>query len=157
MNPMPAEAFWRFTLDIYARPGVSALCIALQDQDGRDVNILLLALYAGLELGRRLAAADLAALEAAAVGWSGRVTRPLRAVRRDLKAWAADPAVAALRGAVQAAEIEAERLAQQHLLAALPPGPVEAPGQALAAANLRLYAGGAADSLAAAALDRCGR
>jgi uncharacterized protein (TIGR02444 family) len=152
MNATPTEEFWQFTLATYAKPGVSAACIALQDQSGRDVNLLLLALYAGLVLGRRLTSADFAGLEAGSAGWRDRVTAPLRAVRRDLKAWSTDPQAAALRGAVQAAEIEAERLAQRQLSTALPAGPAEAPGGDLARDNLRCYAGAAADRLAAAAL-----
>src|ERR1700735_3449040 len=152
MNPAPIEEFWQFTLVTYAKPGVSAVCIVLHYNDGRDVNLLLLALYAGLVLGRRLTAADFAGLEDASAGWRGRVTAPLRAVRRDLKAWNADPQAPALRSTVQAAEIEAERLAQLQLVASLPAGPVEAPGGELARDNLRCYAGAAADSLAAAAI-----
>jgi uncharacterized protein (TIGR02444 family) len=151
MNPAPTEAFWQFTLATYARPDVSRLCIALQDRDGLDVNIMLLALYAGLVLGRRLGAEDFACLEAASALWRDRVQRPLRAVRRDLKAWSGDPDAESLRAEVQRAEIEAERLAQRHLLSALPAGSVEPPDRELAWANLRLYAGGGADALAVAA------
>jgi uncharacterized protein (TIGR02444 family) len=147
MNPPETEGFWHFTLETYARPGVSARCIALQDQEGRDVNILLLALYAGLVLGRRLGVADFAALEAGSALWRERVTGPLRAVRRDLKPLAGDPAIAALRSSVQAAEIEAERLAQLQLISALPAGPVELPGPDLARSNLNAYAGAAGESL----------
>jgi uncharacterized protein (TIGR02444 family) len=152
MNPAPTEEFWRFTLETYAKPGVSPFCVALQDQDGRDVNLLLLALYAGLVLGRRLTAADFAALEAGSAGWRESITGPLRRVRRDLKAWSTESSAAALRRTVQQVEIEAERLAQGQLLASLPVGPVEAPGADLARDNLRCYAGAAADPLAAAAI-----
>jgi uncharacterized protein (TIGR02444 family) len=148
MNPPQTEGFWHFTLETYARPGVSALCIELQDRDGRDVNLLLLALYAGRVLGRRLSAADFATLETDSAAWRVRVTSPLRAVRRDLKPLAGDPTIAALRSAVQAAEIEAERLAQLQLIAALPGGPAEAPGPDLARSNLNAYAGAAAEALA---------
>lgn len=153
MNPAPTEAFWQFTLAIYARPGVSPCCLELQDRDGRDVNMLLLALFCGSVLGRRLDDQDIAVLEAAIADWARRVSRPLRLVRRDLKSWAADPDIAALRGAVQAVEIEAERLAQAQLLRALPEGAADgAPGPDLARANLALYAGAAAEALAAVAL-----
>jgi len=148
MNPPQTEGFWHFTLETYARPGVSARCIELQDRDGRDVNLLLLALYAGLVLGRRLSAADFAGLETDSAAWRNRVTSPLRTVRRDLKPLAGDPAVAALRSAVQAAEIEAERLAQLQLVSALPEGPVELPGPDLARSNLATYAGAAGEMLA---------
>jgi hypothetical protein len=136
MNPAATEEFWQFSLETYARPGVSAACIALQDTSGCDVNILLLALYAGMVLGHRLD--------------RDRVTQPLRAARRNAKAWAADPEVAAFRAAVQATEIEAERLAQRQLLSLLDDGPIESPCRDLALANLAIYAGSAAAELAAA-------
>jgi uncharacterized protein (TIGR02444 family) len=147
MNPPRTEAFWRLSLESYQQPGAAELCLALQDRDGRDVNLLLLALYAGLVLGRRLSAADIAALEAATAAWNDRVTQPLRAARRSLKGWAGDADAAALRRSVQAAELEAERLAQRLLLAALPDGPVESPGRPLARANLALYGGEEAAAL----------
>jgi uncharacterized protein (TIGR02444 family) len=147
-----AEDFWRFTLEIYARPDVSSRCIELQDEHGRDVNILLYCLYAGLILGRRLGGTELALLESAAAPWTETVTQKLRAARRSLKTWAEDPQVAELRRMVQAAEIDAERLAQARLETALPESPVAAPGPTLARDNLRAYAGDAAEALAVAAL-----
>jgi uncharacterized protein (TIGR02444 family) len=152
MNPAETEAFWQFSLAIYARPGVAERCIALQDGAGRDVNLLLLALYAGLKLGRRLDAGDFAALEEAVAGWTEAVTAKLRAVRRALKPSADDAAIAALRKTVQDAELDAERLAQRLLLAALPEGAAELPGADLARANLAAYAGPDAAALAAVAL-----
>jgi uncharacterized protein (TIGR02444 family) len=153
MNPPGTEAFWRFTLETYARPDVSALCIALQDRDGRDVNLLLLALFCGQVLGRRLGSAEFAALEAGSAAWRDGVSAPLRQARRALKAWGADPEAAALRRTVQAAEIEGERLGQRFLLDLLPPGEAAAPGPDLARANLEAYAGPDTAALATAALD----
>jgi uncharacterized protein (TIGR02444 family) len=34
-------AFWRFSLALYARPGVAAALLGLQDRAGRDVNLVL--------------------------------------------------------------------------------------------------------------------
>ena len=152
MNPAETEAFWQFSLAIYARPAVAERCLALQDGAGRDVNLLLLALYAGLKLGRRLNAADFTALEAVVADWTAQVTAPLRAVRRALKPSADDPAIGALRRIVQGAELDAERQAQRVLLAALPDGAAEQASADLARANLAAYAGPAAEALAAAAL-----
>jgi uncharacterized protein (TIGR02444 family) len=148
MNPSQTEAFWRFSQESYDRPGVAALCLALQDRDGHDVNILLLALYAGTVLGRRLSAEDFVALEAAVAAWRDQVTLPLRAARRGLKGWGESADAAALRRSVQRAELESERLAQQLLLAALPDGPADASGLALARANLLIYGGDEAVALA---------
>jgi len=35
------EAFWRFSLALYARPGVAEALVELQDRAGRDVNLQL--------------------------------------------------------------------------------------------------------------------
>jgi uncharacterized protein (TIGR02444 family) len=139
--------FWRFSLEIYGRPNLSPHLIALQDGAGRDVNILLFCLYAGLVLGRRLGPDELVALASSVAGWNAAVTEKLRAVRRDLKPLAADPEIARLRSAVQVAELDAERLGQGRIEAALSEGPREAPGAYLARANLFAYGGSNAAAL----------
>ena len=62
------EAFWRFSLALYARPGVAEALIALQDRAGRDVNLMLFALWAGAVRRVALDAGALAAAEAAIGG-----------------------------------------------------------------------------------------
>jgi uncharacterized protein (TIGR02444 family) len=42
------EAFWRFSLAFYERPGVADALIALQDREGFDVNLVLFALWLGI-------------------------------------------------------------------------------------------------------------
>src|SRR5947209_1662319 len=66
------EGFWRFSLALYARPGIAEALIALQERAGYDVNLVLFALWAGAVLGVRLDAAGLAAVR----------FRGLRALRR---------------------------------------------------------------------------
>ena len=51
------EAFWRFSLAFYERPGVPDALIALQDRDGFDVNLILFALWLGIS-GRGLLGGD---------------------------------------------------------------------------------------------------
>ena len=142
-----ASAFWGFAAALYARPGVAELCLDLQNRAGRDVNLLLLCLWAGEALGLALDDWDLTDLAAAAAPWNAAAVHPLRALRRSLKGV---PAAETVRAKIGAAELEAERLAQRHLLAALPD---RAPGLAspeLGFANLARYAGEpAALSLAA--------
>jgi uncharacterized protein (TIGR02444 family) len=136
-----ASAFWGFATALYARPGVARLCLDLQDRAGRDVNLVLLSLWAGAVLGLALDDRDLADLAAAVAPWNARAVHPLRALRRGLKdEAAAEP----LRAKLGAAELEAERLAQRHLLAALPARAGGVPSQDLGLANLARYAGAAA-------------
>lgn len=132
--------FRRFSLSIYAEPGVAPACIALQDSGGADVNLLLFALWAA-HRGARLTAADVTGVEQAVQAWRTGVVEPLRAARRALKPtpMGFDPAAAeALRGVLQAAELEAERL-QQERIAPLVPAASEEPSALLARANLETY------------------
>ena len=148
---LTADALWSFSLAVYGRPDVPALCIDLQDRHGADVNVVLALLFAGTR-GIRLDAAAVAALDAAVRDWRDEVVVPLRAVRRRLKEEAGE-APQALRTTVKGAELAAERLEQRALAAALGavPGP-HAPhdaARAAAAANLAHYLAprGAADKV----------
>lgn len=133
--------FWAFSLAVYARPGVEAACLALQERHGLDVNLLLFCCWAAAR-GRQLDAATLAAAEAAVAGWRNQVVRPMRALRRRLKreiaGFPAEP-VDALRRRLLDLELEAERLEQQRLEPFLPArgGAEDGPAQAVRA--LRLY------------------
>ena len=44
---LPSSRFWDFSLEIYAKPGVAQACLALQDECGADVNLLLFCCWAG--------------------------------------------------------------------------------------------------------------
>ena len=77
-----AGALWDFAVRLYAEPGVSDACLALQDRFGVDVPLLLWAAWLG-------DGADAAALRAGdrAVGpWRARAVRPLRALRLEIDA-----------------------------------------------------------------------
>jgi uncharacterized protein (TIGR02444 family) len=99
-------AFWRFSLEFYARPGVMPACLALQDQHGVDVNLALLCCW----IGEALDAAALAEADARVAEWRAEVVQPLRAVRRWLKG--RDDA---LRADVAAQELAAEQREQAML------------------------------------------
>ncbi len=149
----PPSAFWDFSLATYARPGVADACLALQEELGVDVNLLLLACWLARQ-GRRPGAELAARLRDAAAAHQDPIVRPLRAARRALKARLArvDPALAGplgqLRRAVAAAELAAERAEQLELgliAGAEPAGGApahRAPDEAaLAAINLRVLTG----------------
>ena len=108
--------FWRFSLAVYAAPGVADECLALQDAQGIDVNVLLFAAWLG---SRRVVVTEehLAAIEAAVGPGREQIVRPLRAVRRDIKARAdaAQQDIAALREAAAALELRAEQIEQAML------------------------------------------
>jgi uncharacterized protein (TIGR02444 family) len=146
-DDVAGEAFWRFSLALYARPGVADALIEIQDRAARDVNVILFGLWLGASQSRRLAAGELAHAAAAIAPIVGAIVAPLRQQRRQLKGHA-DPDLAALRRRIAGLEIAAERV-QYRLAARLPglPG-AEPEGDRLAAAqaNLALYLGGEARS-----------
>ncbi|MBP2292186.1 TIGR02444 family protein [Azospirillum rugosum] len=141
---MTENPLWDFSLAVYARPGVPAACLDLQDRCGQDVNVLLFAAWAGLACGVRLSAEELTRIDSTIAPWRAEVVRPLRAVRRRVKG-----EDQSLYERLKSAELAAERVQQDRLFAAsgLVPGPG---GSAdLAAANLRLLVPGDDPALAA--------
>ncbi len=145
-----AAALWRFSLAFYERADVATACLALQDDHGRDVNIILYACWIGLSGRGRLDSAALQAAEERLAPWRQAVTEHLRAARRALKA-ATTPDARALHAAVKSLELEAERLGQEMLAAPAPIGSIlPETAAADAAANLALYLGTPAAHAAAA-------
>lgn len=139
MSRTPESPFWDFSNAVYGRSGVAKACLSLQDRRGLDVNLLLFCCWAGMR-GWQLTAAELAARIDAVRPWQDQVVKPLRAARRWLKEQHTAPAEAAeaLRQAIKAQELEAERLEQQILAEGATTE--EKPGtSALAAANLKAY------------------
>lgn len=136
---------WSFSLAVYARPGVAAACLDLQDRLGQDVNLLLFAAWAGRDCAARLTAEDLDRIDGAVAGWRDGMVRPLRALRRQAKT--EDPA---LYKRLKAAELEAERVQQDRLCALSGLRPAPGGSRELAAANLSHLV--AADDQALAAL-----
>lgn len=147
-----AAAFWRFAVAVYARPGVEAACLSLQDTHGFDVPMTLFCAYAGLRRGRLPEAALTAAIAASTV-WRVDVVAPLRAIRRRMKTAleAADgassataaprlpPTAPGVRAQVKAAELAAEE-AQIRLLAQWAASAQGPAGPAAADANFARYA-----------------
>jgi uncharacterized protein (TIGR02444 family) len=104
---LAADPLWDFALALYARPGVEAACLALQDGAGVDVCELLWHCWLyrhGLALGEE--PAELVSIRQ----WQQAVTTPLRTLRRRLTAEAQHRAgVAEVRRQLQRTELAAER------------------------------------------------
>jgi uncharacterized protein (TIGR02444 family) len=148
-------AFWRFSLALYARPGVADALIALQDRAGLDVNLILFGLWVGTRHARELGPDGFAAAAAAAAELTGIVSR-VRALRRQIGG-SADGDIRLLRGAVLQLELAVERQVQRRLAAwASTTITPEAPGDRCfaALANLSCCLGGESLSAEAAILRR---
>ncbi len=113
------NAFWRFSLSFYSRPGVAPACLALQNRRGVDVNVLLLAIYAAVQRNRMLTASELQAADDRVGVWRGEIVKSLRQIRTRLKS-GPEPAPSAstenLRTLVKAAELKAEQIEQALLV-----------------------------------------
>ena len=135
-----AEAFWRFSLMLYARPGVAAALIGLQDRAGHNVNLILFGLWLAAGRGRRLDVAGLARARGAIETLDRRAVLPLRNLRRRLKS---DPDldIQALYRRLSALELAAERRIQARLAASVAGRAGKGSRLALAEANLRLILG----------------
>ncbi len=133
--------FWRFSLQFYRLPKVADACIALQEQVGVDVNLLLFLLWQAGQR-RRLSTADVAALEAKIAPWRDATVIPLRSVRRGLKsppALVEGPTAEAFRSRIKAVELEAERLQQEAMFALAPVGTEGSDPADAARANVAAY------------------
>ena len=113
------EDFWEWSARAYARPGVKAQLLDLQDAQALNVNILLWCCWTGT---RRGAPSELVIRKAIDLtsAWSRDVTGALRAARRALKSpprQAPAEGVEALRAKVKSAELDAEKLEQGMLQA----------------------------------------
>ncbi|MFM2281563.1 MAG: hypothetical protein RLZZ444_3794 [Pseudomonadota bacterium] len=106
------QALWQFMLAVYARPGVQAACLKLQEDCDIDVVLLLTWLYHTLDGRIPLGASDIVALQHHVGEWRDRTVLPLRAIRTDLRIDSVDmpdEARETLREKIKALELGAER------------------------------------------------
>lgn len=109
-----SHPFWNFSLRVYAKPGVDRACLALQDECGADVNLLLFCCWQG-SMGHASSRRFLRKLMDAVADWQHQVVRPLRQARRIIKTgisamplkWSKQ-----LRKNIANAELDAEYLEQ---------------------------------------------
>ncbi|MCK8096478.1 TIGR02444 family protein [Pseudoalteromonas sp. 1CM17D] len=85
MNLLNKNDFWQFACALYAKPGQQQTLLALQNQQGKNVNLCLLLLYLD-SLKLSINAEQLSTLIASISEFDTQVLKPLRAARRYLKA-----------------------------------------------------------------------
>ena len=127
MKPDLEAECWAFALAIYAKPGVAEACLALQDEAGVDVMMLLTTTFAAVKQ-RLLAPDEIRALNEACRLWREQIVWPLRAIRSGLKTGpqpAPSEATEQFRSQVKALELAAEKLENKRLVECLPLRPPE--------------------------------
>lgn len=106
------QTLWDFALGLYARPGVAAACLRLQDEYRANVCLLIAMCWLD-ENGQLLDDAEFASLQFHIRPWTTQVVEPLRHVRRLLKAplesLSLNETQEQLRNTVKQAELLAEK------------------------------------------------
>jgi uncharacterized protein (TIGR02444 family) len=128
MKPDLEAECWAFALAIYAKPGVAEACLALQDEAGVDVMMLLTTTFAAVKHRLLLAPDEIRALNEACRLWREQIVWPLRAIRSGLKTGpqpAPSEATEQFRSQVKALELAAEKLENKRLVECLPLRPPE--------------------------------
>ncbi len=123
MKPDLEAECWAFALAIYAKPGVAEACLALQDEAGVDVMLLLTATFAAVKHRVLLTAHEIRVLDEACRPWREQIVRPLRTIRSGLKTGpqpAPSNATEPFRSQVKALELAAEKLENKLLVECLP-------------------------------------
>ena len=110
------NSLWHFSLALYGRAPVAALCLELQDRHGGNVNVLLWCCWLG-QRGHYLTEVQLAQATQRLAAWEQAVVQPLRQLRRSLKhtSLGSTIEVTPTRDAILAAELRAEQQAQAWL------------------------------------------
>lgn len=150
-----SESFWDFSVRTYRSEGVAQACLALQNETGADVNVLLFCCWVGASRGE-FQNAEYAAVMAFSNAWADKVVRPLRGVRTWMKLEGCpDPLLPndkcmSLREAIKRVEFEAEQLQENVMQSIVDSKPLVAMSNSgqLSAAVLNLQRYCAAEGIA---------
>ncbi len=116
---MSSNDFWSFSVTLYSKHGVADSCLALQNEHGLDVNLMLFCIWHGKYHGE-LSSSQLDELLDFSLLWATNVVKPLRQARRWIKQNRDDCEIPAerlesFRERVKKLELEAEQLQQNRL------------------------------------------
>ena len=115
MNLLNSDHFWQFACTLYAKPEQQKTLLALQNQQGKNVNLCLLLLYLD-SLNLSVNTQQLNELTQVVSDFDTRALQPLRAARSYLKAnQNAISDYATIRAELLSAELKLEKQ-QQHML-----------------------------------------
>ncbi|MBD9677557.1 TIGR02444 family protein [Pseudomonas sp. PDM18] len=104
-----SDDVWSYALKLYARPGIEAACLSLQE-GGADACLLLASAWLG-STGVAFETSRMSELEGTAQGWREEVIVPLRSLRQRWRESAKqDTQLAPLRERIKQLELEAEQV-----------------------------------------------
>ena len=115
MNLLNSDHFWQFACTLYAKPDQQTTLLALQNQQGKNVNLCLLLLYLDL-LNLSVNAEQLSELINVINEFDNQALQPLRAARSYLKTNQNSISdYATIRAELLSTELKLEKQ-QQHML-----------------------------------------
>ena len=114
-------SFWDYSVDYYDRDGVSDSLLSLQNRHDLDINLILLALWTGAEMGILLKKEHFAILDAKAYEWRDNIIKPLRSSRQAIKSFTSMNIGLTddIYQKIKSAELDAEHVAQIFLSGSL--------------------------------------
>ena len=110
--------FWAFSIKFYGESEVSSSCLALQDNVGADINILLYCCWIASQGALKIKAAEFVEIISVVQPWQSRVIGRLRDIRRSMKQdkeLILGTLSMGLRTSIKDIELEAEKLEQMIL------------------------------------------
>lgn len=108
MNQVESRSFWDYSLALYGQEGVREALLRLQDQQGLEVNMVLLCTYGAACGEDPLSEAEMERLVRVAWAWGREVVAPLRHARHALKTLPSQNGTEALQNDVKRLELDAE-------------------------------------------------
>ena len=110
----PENPFWDFSLQYYDQDGIPESLLYLQDSYDLDVNLILLAIWAGIEFGFLLCEENFSNLDFESGNWRKSIIEPLRKMRIELKICSTlnDKLLKGVRENIKKLELDAEHVAQ---------------------------------------------
>ena len=111
----PDNPFWDFSLDVYSRGDVAEHLIALQENLGADINIMLYCYWVAYLGAPHLTEHQINTVVFVVNRWQREVVKPLRKMRTELKIDSKGgprPWSDTIRTNIKIVELEAERLEQ---------------------------------------------
>ena len=116
MNLLNSDDFWQFACTLYAKPGQQHTLLALQNQQGKNVNVCLFLLYLD-SLKLSINSEQLSVLIDSVNELDTQALKPLRATRKYLKAnQHTINDYAKMREELLSAELKLEKQQQQILI-----------------------------------------
>lgn len=114
--PLSADAFWQFSCALYAKPGVQSALLDLQNQHGKNINLILLLRY--LEyLHFQITKFQLTEFVDCVSETDRELLHPQRAIRMSLKRnYNAHPDYEFIKQQLLDSELALEKLQQQALI-----------------------------------------